>query len=100
MSDGTEQHPLPTSGEFDGPLVEDQWTSIRPLGWASVICAVLWLGGFGSFFAVGFGLIGIIGRDNVVTDQQPPPGLRMCQVGVALGLIGLLATAIWLLGLG
>jgi hypothetical protein len=58
---------------------------------------VVWIGGFGSFFAVGFGLIGIIGRHNVASADYPPPGLRLCQVGLVLGLLGLAATVVWLL---
>ncbi len=92
MRGGQDEYLQSTNREVGAPYVEGQWQSIRPLGWASLVCALLWVGGFGSFFAIGFGLIGIVGRYNVPDADYPPPGLRMCQVGVALGIIGLIAT--------
>ena len=77
--------------------VEESWSSLRPLGWASILCAVLWLGGFGSFVAIGLGLTGILGRHKVTSDGSPPPGLRLCQIGTAVGAVGLAVTATWLL---
>lgn len=97
MRDGQDEYLLVTNREIGEGYADSQWRSIRPLGWASIAFAVLWIGGFGSFFAVGFGLIGIVGRYNVASDDYPPPGLRLCQAGVVLGLLGLVATAVWLL---
>jgi hypothetical protein len=93
MRDGQDEYLLATNREIGEAYADGQWRSIRPLGWASL----LWIGGFGSFFAVGFGCIGIVGRYNVASDEYPPPGLRLCQAGVALGAVGLVATAVWLL---
>jgi hypothetical protein len=78
-------------------LMTDEWSSLTPLGWASIACAVVWLFGFGSFLAIGFGVTGILGRYKVVGADYPPPGLRLCQIGTALGALGLLVTAVWLL---
>jgi hypothetical protein len=98
--DRSDERLTPHRGDTGPGPSEDQWTSIVPLGWASVLCGLVWLGGFGSFFAVGLGLIGILGRDNVRTDRSPPPGLRLCQLGLALGVLGLGVTAVWLLRTG
>jgi hypothetical protein len=78
-------------------LMEDRWYSLRPLGWASIVLGVLWIFGFGSFLAVALGVTGILGRHKVVSPTYPPPGLRLCQVGAALGAVGLALTAVWLL---
>lgn len=82
------------SAQLDGArdYAGSPWPSLRPLGWASVICGVVWLFGFGSVFAIGFGLIGIVGRYRVASDRYPPPGLYLCIAGMVLGVIGLAAT--------
>ena len=75
------------------------WKSLRPLGWASVVLGILWLFGFGSVFAVGFGLIGVMGRHRVASDVDPPPGFRLCVAGLIIGVLGLVATILWFLNL-
>ena len=84
---------LLVSQRESGRDLSGPWRSLRPLGWGSLVFALLWVYGLGSLFAIGFALMGIVGRYNVASADYPPPGLRMCQVGLALGILGLVATA-------
>ena len=75
--------------------MEGTWADLRPFGWASLATGLLWLCGLGSFLAIAFGLMGIVGRHNVASESYPPPGLRLCQAGTAIGVVGLVATVAW-----
>jgi hypothetical protein len=77
-----------------GRDLSGQWTSLRPLGWAAIVCGLLWIFGLGSLFAIGLGFMGVIGRYRVVTDRYPPPGLWLCVTGLVIGVVGLAATLI------
>ena len=86
-----DEHLLVTQREVGADLSRTPWRSLRLFGWASLFSGLLWLWGLGSVFAIGFGLIGIVGRHQVAAETYPPPGLRLCVAGVVLGAVGLAA---------
>ena len=85
------EYSLVTAKEVGGPMVTGTTTSLRHLGWASIVFSVLWIGGAGSFVGATFGLVGILSRGRVTT--WPIPGLRLCVAGLVLGVLGIVAAA-------
>ena len=62
--------------------------SIRLLAIVALVAAVLWLGGLGSLVAVVLAVVGLRMRPAQRLDR------RLLQVALALGVVGLLVTAI------
>ena len=82
-----DEYLLVTTKEVGTPLTTGAVTSVRSLGIASIVCAVLWLFGFGAIAFL------VRGRATV----SPLPGLRLAAVGFALGVVGLAIPLVWYL---
>ena len=90
MSDNRfDEYLLGTSREVADPLVNGTVESLRTLGTASIVLAVLWVYGFGSLLAIGMASIGLMLRKRAAVD--PLPGVRLTVVGLVLGIVGLVA---------
>ena len=87
-----DEYALVTAKEVGAPLVTGTTTSLRLLGWVSLILSLLWIYGLGSILGAVFGLTGVLSRGRVVV--WPAPGLRLCIAGLTLGLIGCLLTLV------
>jgi hypothetical protein len=66
--------------------------SVRALGIGSIVLALLWGWGLGSFLAIGAGSLAFLLRGRATVD--PLPGLRLAAAGIVLGMVGLVAAII------
>jgi hypothetical protein len=82
-----DRYTLAIAREVGRPLITGTTNSLRLLGWLSLLSSLFWCYGLGSLIGFCVGLIGVLERNRVTT--YPVRGLRLCVVGMALGLFGL-----------
>jgi hypothetical protein len=77
-------------------MVTDVWTppTTNPMAIGSLVLSLLWLGGIGSVGAV---VLGHMSKREIARSQGRQSGANLATAGLAIGYIGLVIMAIYLL---